>query len=277
MRRSFDSEISMSRPFLPPLQLTNRHRLDLVPNSTAQTTRIKAASPMPQNGPLEPGEWKSFLHELRSFHGKIERRTKRDTLDSLVEIILSQSTLDSLSEQAYRSLKSSFPSWESAMQAGPSKIEERIRVGGLSRQKASRIHRILLDLKIHFGELTLRPLDDMDRKTAWEYLLSFDGIGPKTAACVLLFACGRSAFPIDTHVSRVAYRVGLLPKQTATVQDHERLRLLVPRHQHYVCHRTLVLHGRALCRPSQPECTYCPIQSWCRHSHCPARRSLLQG
>jgi len=223
---------------------------------------------------LNRPEWSSFLKALRNHYGRVARPSRQNALDSLISTILSQSTTDLLSHQTFSSLKSSYPCWGDALRAGPSEIQKRIRRGGLSKQKAQRIYALLSQLEAHFGSPSLKRLDSMPRKQAWEFLLSFEGIGPKTAACVLLFACDRSAFPIDTHVSRVCHRVGLLPKHTATAKDHERMRILIPRKQQYAAHILMVRHGRLLCRPTDPSCWECPVLPWCTYSSPPARKLL---
>jgi len=223
---------------------------------------------------LSRTEWRSFLKALRGQHGPVKRLFTSDSLDTLIQTILSQSTTDALSGGAFDALKTAYPSWEEAKTAGPSNIQRRIRRAGLSKRKAERIHGILTELEARFGQPSLEALDRMSRKQAWEFLLSFEGVGPKTAACVLLFARGRSAFPIDTHVSRVCHRLGLLSRQTATIEDHERLRLLIPREQHYRVHILMVRHGRLLCRPARPACDDCDVLPWCGYP-CPAARKLL--
>ena len=89
------------------------------------------------------------------------------------------------------------------------------------------------------------------------------GGGPKTAACVLLFALGRPALPVDTHVERVAKRLALVPPKTTPEQAHERLEALVPPEQYYRFHMLLIKHGRRTCGARAPRCEACPLEAAC--------------
>ena len=95
------------------------------------------------------------------------------------------------------------------MNAPEPEIRETIRSAGLANQKAPRIQNALYEIHEERGELSLDFLDDMTLDDAKQWLVNIKGVGPKTAAIVLLFAFGRPAFPVDTHVHRVTRRVGL--------------------------------------------------------------------
>jgi endonuclease-3 len=97
------------------------------------------------------------------------------------------------------------------------------------------------------------------------YLMDIDGVGPKTAACVALFALGLPAFPVDTHVHRVAGRLGLVDSRISAERAHLGLATSVPAERRYSFHVNLVRHGRAICRARRPECEHCPLTDLCEY------------
>ncbi len=98
------------------------------------------------------------------------------------------------------------------------------------------------------------------------FLAEFPGVGPKTIACVLLFACGHPAFPVDTHIYRVTTRLGLLPASCTAERAHAVLEPLIPAAQVYRAHVNLIRHGRTVCKARRPDCRHCCLQSWCSYS-----------
>ncbi|OPZ84969.1 MAG: Ultraviolet N-glycosylase/AP lyase [bacterium ADurb.Bin429] len=132
--------------------------------------------------------------------------------DELVLTVLSQSTTDVNSWRGYQALRERYGGdWEKVADAPVAEIEEAIRPCGLSRQKAPRIKAILRRLREERGSVSLDFLAVMPPDEALEYLMSFHGVGRKTASCVLLFSLGMPAMPVDTHVHRVARRLALIP------------------------------------------------------------------
>src|SRR5688500_15555260 len=128
----------------------------------------------------------------------------------LVDTILSQNTSNANSDAGYRQLRRRFRTWSQVAAAPVEDVERHIRVSGLSNQKAPRIQAILRQIKADRGRIDLQHLADMDEQLAYEYLTNFKGVGPKTANCVLLFAFGMGAFPVDTHLHRIARRLNLI-------------------------------------------------------------------
>src|SRR5512133_1213722 len=140
------------------------------------------------------------LHEL---YGYPEWRPSLPPVDELVSTILSQSTTDSNRDMAFDALKAHFPSWEAVRDAPLDEVVQTIRSAGLANQKAPRIQAALHYLTNHTGKISLDLLADMDVADAKRWLTQIDGIGPKTAAIILLFAFQKPAFPVDTHIHRV--------------------------------------------------------------------------
>jgi len=188
---------------------------------------------------------------------------KGSPVDCLVATILSQATNDTLSTKAFQGLKEAFPTWEEVLAAGLDQVEEVLKPGGLYKEKAATIRAVLRKLKDDFGEITLDPLREMTDRDAFKYLVSLKGVGPKTAACVLGFGLGRPAFPVDTHVLRLARRMGLVPQKTNAVKAQEILEELTPASLKMPLHITLIEHGRRICRAANPKCHECPLRNRC--------------
>ncbi len=188
---------------------------------------------------------------------------RRPAIDELVYTILSQNTSDLNSLRAEAQLKRRFGTWEELLSADVAEVELAIRVGGISHVKAARIKAVLQRVLQSQGCFDLEVLDSLDLDGALGYLTNLPGVGPKTAACVLLFALGRPAFPVDTHVFRVAGRLGLLPPRANLVQAHGLMREQVPETLRYQFHLNLVLHGRRICQARRPRCGLCTLADRC--------------
>lgn len=188
-----------------------------------------------------------------------------DPLGGLIATILSQHTSDTNSARAYQRLVQAFPTWEQARDAPVEAVEEPIRVGGLARLKAERIQRALRDLTARQGgaPLNLAGLVGLPLDEARAYLTSLPGVGPKTAACVLLFSLGTPAFPVDTHVWRVTRRLGVISLATSANAAHVELERQIPPEWRYVAHVDLIRHGRRICRAQRPLCEQCPLRARC--------------
>ena len=192
-------------------------------------------------------------------------------LDELVATVLSQHTSDRNSERAFASLKERFPTWDDVLAAPAAAVADAIRMGGIADQKAVRIQRILAIVAEREGRLDLSRLQELDDGAVEAYLTSLPGVGLKTAACVLTFSMGRAAFPVDTHVHRVAVRLGWVRASATAAQAHELLRDLVPADIRYDLHLALIAHGRRVCIARRPACEVCVICGRCDYG-----RSRLQ-
>ena len=202
---------------------------------------------------------------LEEEYGRPAPRRKLRPLDELVLTILSQHTTDLNSGRAFDSLKQRFPTWDAVREADPAEIADAIRSGGLARIKAVRIKELLQHLWEERGSLDLDFLSQIDMGEAREFLLQLGGVGPKTAACVLLFSCGRPAFPVDTHVHRVARRLGLIDPEVSAEDAHRILEVVVPPEDVYSFHINLVVHGRQVCKSQRPRCEVCILAPVCSY------------
>jgi len=200
---------------------------------------------------------------LEMHYGRPTLKTRRDPLSELILTILTQNTSDTNSGRAYRALIDRYATWDEVMNAPTDQLAETIRSGGLANVKAPRIQRILCQLQQERGELSLGFLEDATVEEARKYLLSLYGVGPKTAACVLLFAMHKAALPVDTHVHRVSKRVGLVPDRISAEKAHTVLEMIIAPEEYYPFHLLFIQHGRVLCKAQRPLCVECPIKDEC--------------
>lgn len=202
-----------------------------------------------------------IYHVITKFF-KIEKPRKVNPLDILIATILSQNTNDLNSHRAFKNLKEKFPTFESILTAEVKEIEESIKIGGLASQKAKRIRNLLAELKKKTGTFDISFLKDMSIEDAMKFLTSFEGVGLKTASCVLLFGFNKSIFPVDTHIHRILNRVGVVKTKTPD-QTFLAVQKLIPAGYAYQLHVGLIKFGRMVCRARDPLCGVCPIYEIC--------------
>ena len=219
----------------------------------------------PKPGVRSPGPdlVREILRRLRRAHGPLEPPRRLDPLEELVLTILSQNTSDVNRDRAFAALRRRFPTWEAVAAAPEPEVVEAIRPGGLANTKGPRVQAILREIERREGRLDLSWMAGASDTDVTDYLLSLPGVGPKTAACVLAFSLGRPALPVDTHVHRVAARLGLLEPRTTAARAHEVLAALVPARLRLPLHVALIRHGRTLCKAGRPLCEGCPLLELC--------------
>jgi endonuclease-3 len=203
------------------------------------------------------------LRLLRKEYGPREWQTGQDPLSTLIATVLSQNTSDVNSHRAFAALVNRFRSWESVTTADVSELAEAIRAGGLADIKASRIVSILHRIQEERGCLDLSFLNELGLAEAKAWLRQLPGVGPKTAGCVLLFSLGKPAMPVDTHVYRVAKRLGLIDSKASVEKAHEILEGLVPPKNVHEFHILMVEHGRRTCKARRPRCPACVLRGLC--------------
>ena len=186
-------------------------------------------------------------------------------LDELIYTVLSQNTADVNTDRSFAALKARFATWSAARDADVAEIEAAIALGGLAHTKAPRIKGILTALSKPGGEPDLGRLGSMTDAEAQAFLVGLPGVGPKTAACVLLFSLGQPLMPVDTHVHRLARRLELIDAGVGAEAAHEVLTALAgpEASEIYAAHVDLVRHGRRVCRARRPACDRCPLVELC--------------
>lgn len=196
-------------------------------------------------------------------YGEPERRDELSPLDELISTILSQNTNDENRDRAFNQLRERFPDWEAVQEADTEQVIEAIRSAGLANQKGPRIQNALEGIARERGELDLDFLKTLAPVEAKNWLMRFKGVGPKTAAIVLLFSLNMPAFPVDTHIHRVTGRLGLRPEKMNAEKTHTLMERLLPPEAYYAAHLNLIRHGREICHARKPECERCVLLDIC--------------
>lgn len=207
--------------------------------------------------------YRGLVGTLEAVYGRPKSERLSEPLGELVSCVLSQNTTDATSQPAYRALRRRFPTWEAMAGAPLRAIEVTIRPAGLSRQKSATILACLSAVRDRFGGYDLSPLGRLTKEEAQTWLESIPGIGPKTAAIVLCFSLGRDVVPVDTHVHRVALRLGLVPPKTSAAKAHGLLAAQVAPGLALRTHMALIRHGRRTCRARAPACGRCVVRTCC--------------
>ena len=209
---------------------------------------------------------------LRSYYGRPRNEPHRAPLDELVLTVLSQNTNDRNRDVAYERLRDRFEDWPAVARAPEARIEAAIRPGGISKVKAGRIKAMLTAIEAERGDLDLDFLARAPREEALEFLERLPGVGRKTAACVMLFSFDRPELPVDTHVYRVASRLGLIRARASFQEAHEVLLEATDPGDVYEVHVNLIRHGRRICAARAPACPECPLLDLCPYGKRAVRR-----
>jgi len=210
---------------------------------------------------------------LLDFYGQPSWRNPLPPVDELVSTILSQNTNDLNRDRAFKSLRQRFPTWEQVCNADPGSVTAAIRPAGLANQKGPRIQQVLRSISAERGLLDLNFLKEMPLEEARAWLMKFKGVGPKTAAIVLLFSLGRPAFPVDTHIYRVTGRIGLRPEKMTVEQAHIHLEKFLPPETYFAAHLNIIRLGREICAARKPACPRCPLRDLCNYARLSETRS----
>ena len=206
---------------------------------------------------------RAIARRLRQAYGPPPEPRRLPPLDELVLTILSQNTSDTNRDRAYADLRRAFPTWDDVADAPAPEIARAIHRGGLAPTKAPRLKAALAALRERGIALRETALLGADDDALFDLLVSLPGVGPKTAACVLLFSCGRPYFPVDTHVHRLAIRLGLVPPAATAVAAQATLQAAVPPALVYEVHMNLIRHGREVCVAHRPYCSACVLADLC--------------
>ena len=200
---------------------------------------------------------------LRARYGSPERGAPEPPIDGLVATILSQNTSDINTERSFATLKRRFPDWDAVADAPVVEVADAIRGGGLADRKAPRIQQVLREIRERTGGYDLSFLGAMEIGKARNWLTTLNGVGPKTASCVLMFNLGRDAMPVDTHVHRVALRLYLIPPGTSAEKAHALLEAKLPPGAAHDAHLLMIRHGRETCTARRPRCAECVLVQCC--------------
>jgi len=215
---------------------------------------------------FEPVAIEEVIELLEQEYGPCQWQPDRDPIDVLIGTILSQNTSDANSGRAFAALKASFDSWEAVASAPAEHIALVIKSGGLSQIKAARIKQVLEQIEQEQGHISLDSLKSINMTEAEDYLMRLPGVGHKTASCVLLFSLGKPSLPVDTHVFRVAKRLGLIDSKVSIEKAHSLLQEQIPPSKVYQFHIHMIEHGRKVCHARNPQCDSCILRNDCPSS-----------
>jgi endonuclease III len=191
--------------------------------------------------------------------------SNKDPMSQLVDILLSHRTKDEQTAAAYDNLLKIFGSWEAVRNAPTGEVQAAIQNVNWPELKAPRIQTVMRQITEERGNLDLNFLRELPVDEAATWLNRFDGVGPKTTACVLLFSCQLAILPVDTHVHRTSIRLGLIGKKVSADAAHTLLQALLPQDARsiYNFHKALLRHGQRICVFERPRCKQCPLTDIC--------------
>jgi endonuclease-3 len=211
--------------------------------------------------------YQTILSTLQESYGPANWRIGYDPISELIFTILTQNTSDKNAEKAFNKLTSHFETMTQLLEADITQIQPLIAESGLSNIKAPRIKNALKTIMERRGALDLWFLKSMSPQQAKEWLISIDGVGPKTAAVVLCLSLDIPALPVDTHVLRVTKRLGLIESKVSAEKAHVHLESLVKPKDMLEFHMQIIRHGRTICRSRSPHCYECPLVQNCRYAN----------
>ena len=203
-------------------------------------------------GSINPEEFIAYHAVIRNMH----------PFGVLVSIILTQNTSDKNALNALMNLiKFLGPRLtpQDFLKISDSELEELIKPSGMYRVKVRAIRELL---KLVAGNPDILTKEDPEKLR--ELLLSVKGVGPKTADVFLLMVRGYPTFPIDTHIKRILYRLGIVNKNEGYESMRSKVMELIPKSKYLSAHLLLITHGRKTCTARKPKCNECPIEHLCR-------------
>ena len=200
-----------------------------------------------------------------------ELDNKPDPLDEAIYIILTFQTDIERARSVWKELRSAFPDWEGLLDAPVGRVARVLRAGGLHKQKARTIKRLIQFVKDHVGRLSLDFLRNLDDDSAERFLLRLPGLSWKGARCVLLYSLGRRAFPVDGNTLRILRRTGVVPQNVVYRRRglHDALQHAVTPARRMAFHINVVVHGQRTCLPLKPRCHECPARIACLKRNVP--------
>ena len=171
----------------------------------------------------------------------------------LIATILSAQCTDARVNIVTKDLFRKYPTIEAFAGADVDELEQDIKSTGFYHNKARNIIGCCRKLVYEFHGEVPRSIEE---------LTSLPGVGRKTANVVFAVGFGGQAMPVDTHVFRVAHRLGLSQGKTPDAVERD-LRAVIPEHEYTHAHHLFIFHGRYTCKARMPLCDICKVQKWC--------------
>lgn len=175
--------------------------------------------------------------------------------DTLLGVLLSARARDAQVLKIFPAFKKRFPTFASLVASSPREIEKSISTIGLYKSKARAIHGLA---RILMEEYDGKVPDRM------EDLIRLPGVGRKTANCVLSCVFGHDTICVDTHVFRIAHRLGWSKARTPERVEAD-LERITPAKWRSAINRSFVRFGREICVPRTPKCAICPVRKSCAY------------
>lgn len=192
-----------------------------------------------------------------------------EPLNGLIETILSHNSMVAVTRRTMQALCRDFATWQAAHEAGAFEIEKSLQGAGgnLAKTKASYIWSVLSAIHAERGDFSLHFLRMMQPADARVYLESLPGVGPKTAACVMLFNLQLVAQPVDTHIKRLSNRLGIIRStQDKRIEEAIVSSLAQTWEANFEFHLNCIAHGQQVCRAVRPRCNSCFLVDMCPSS-----------
>lgn len=202
--------------------------------------------------------------KLKDSYGSTRLGNPIDPVDDLVYIILSNKTSPSQARKVYEDIKSRYPSWQDLLNSTENDLYKLVEPAGLANKKTRYIKGSIKQIKQEYEDINLNELSNQPNEEIHDFLTSLPGVSDKVAKCILIFTMDKKVLPVDSHVHRIASRLGWTSRKRAD-QSHEELEALVPPDKRYNFHVNSILHGREICRPKMPKCDQCVINQYCKY------------
>ncbi len=203
---------------------------------------------------------------LETEYGRPRLGNPKESMDDLIYIIISNKTSPAIAQSTYARIKDRFDTWDDALAVSTLTLQELLRPAGLANVKSHQINKSLKRISINFGSCDLGGLCKIPIDEVRNYLVSLPGVSDKVAKCVMMYTMDAEVLPVDSHVHRIANRLGWTSRKRPD-QCHDELEALVSAKRRYAFHVDCILHGRSVCRPQNPHCDSCCISrhcAWCQ-------------
>lgn len=209
------------------------------------------------------GRLRAIAGRLRERYGSPRHFNPSDPLDDLIFVALSRMTQEVKYVRTYRALRERMPTWQAVRDAPIDELAAILHDLGLAATKSRHVQATLRIVYAREGRLDLERLRGLSDEAIEGYLITLPGVSRKTARCVMLYALGRQACPVDAHVWRVMQRLGFAAKGAWSEARALKLEASIPRELRSSLHVTLVAHGRVICRARNPKCEECVLADLC--------------
>ena len=224
---------------------------------------------MPQELRIKLPHARQVLDMLESLYGNEAKDSARfcydEPLDDLILTVLSQNTNDKLRDKAFANMRQKYPTWEDVLSAPLDNLKETIRIAGMTSRKPANIQAILKQILADFGCLSIKQMRAWEHAKARNYLINLPGVGVKTVAVVECFDLQMPAFPVDTHISRIAKHLGWARANESPDKIQARIekQLMSLSDRFLGGHLNFLCHGRGICNARTPRCGDCPLAKIC--------------